>query len=48
VEPVEIITPGPVEVDILMRQITAGRYARAWAADELFVTLNEYERSFRT
>lgn len=32
----------------IVRQITAGRYARAWAADELFDLLNEYERSFRT
>jgi Fic family protein len=32
----------------IVRQITAGRYARAWAADELFEILNEYERSFRT
>jgi hypothetical protein len=31
----------------IVRQITAGRYARAWAADKLFETLNEYERSFR-
>ena len=32
----------------IVRQITAGRYARAWAADELFEVLNESERSFRT
>jgi len=31
----------------IVRQITAGRYARAWAADELFELLDEYERSFR-
>jgi len=31
----------------IVRQITAGRYARAWAADELFETLDDYERSFR-
>jgi Fic family protein len=29
----------------IVRQITAGRYARAWAADELFDILNEYEHS---
>ncbi len=27
----------------VVRKITAGRYARAWAADELFDVLNEYE-----
>jgi Fic family protein len=32
----------------IVRQITARRYARAWAADELFEIMNEYERSFRT
>jgi Fic family protein len=32
----------------IVRQITAGRYARAWAADELFDILNEYEHSLAT
>ena len=32
----------------IVRQITAGRYARAWAADELFEILNEYEHSLAT
>ena len=32
----------------ILRQITAGRYARTWAADELFDILNEYEHSLAT
>jgi Fic family protein len=32
----------------IVRQITAGRYARAWAADELFDILNEYEHALAT
>ena len=32
----------------VVRQITAGRYARAWAADELFDLLNTYERGLAT
>lgn len=32
----------------VVRQITAGRYARAWAADDLFEILNEYEHSLAT
>jgi Fic family protein len=32
----------------VVRQITAGKYARAWAADELFDILNEYEHSLAT
>lgn len=32
----------------VVRQITAGRYARAWAADELFDLLNAYERGLAT
>lgn len=32
----------------VLRQITAGRYARAWAADELFEILNEYEHQLAT
>jgi Fic family protein len=32
----------------IVRQITAGRYARTWAADELFDILNEYEHSLAT
>lgn len=32
----------------VVRKITAGRYARAWAADELFEVLNEYEHHLAT
>jgi Fic family protein len=32
----------------VVRQITAGRYARAWAADELFDLHNAYERGLAT
>jgi Fic family protein len=32
----------------VIRQITAGRYARAWAADELFDLLNAHERGLAT
>jgi hypothetical protein len=32
----------------VLRQITSGRYARAWAADELFEILNEYEHHLAT
>lgn len=32
----------------VLRQITAGRYARAWAADELFELLNDHERGLAT
>lgn len=32
----------------VVRQITQGRYARAWAADELFEILNEYEHRLAT
>lgn len=32
----------------VVRQITAGRYARAWAADDLFEILNDYEHSLAT
>lgn len=32
----------------VVRQITSGRYARAWAADELFDLLNAYERGLVT
>jgi len=32
----------------VVRKITAGRYARAWAADELFDTLNEFEHDLAT
>jgi Fic family protein len=32
----------------IVRQITAGRYARTWAADEIFDILNEYEHSLAT
>jgi Uncharacterized conserved protein len=32
----------------ILRQITAGRYARAWAADDLFDVLNEYEHGLAT
>lgn len=32
----------------VVRKITAGRYARAWAADELFEILNEYEHHLAT
>jgi Fic family protein len=32
----------------VVRQITAGRYARAWAAGDLFEILNEYEHSLAT
>lgn len=32
----------------VVRQITHGRYARAWAADELFEILNEYEHRLAT
>jgi hypothetical protein len=32
----------------ILRQITAGRYARTWAVDELFDILNEYEHSLAT
>ncbi|MFN8619568.1 MAG: Fic family protein [Chloroflexota bacterium] len=32
----------------VVRQITAGRYARAWAADDLFDLLNAYERGLAT
>jgi Fic family protein len=37
-----------LELGGVMRQITAGRYARAWAADELFEILNEYEHQLAT
>ena len=32
----------------VVRKITAGRYARAWAADDLFELLNEYEHHLAT
>lgn len=32
----------------VVRQITAGRYARAWAADDLFDLLNDHERGLAT
>ena len=32
----------------ILRQSMAGRYARTWAADELFEILNEYEHSLAT
>jgi Fic family protein len=32
----------------VLRQITAGRYRRAWAAEDLFDLLNEYEHSLAT
>jgi Fic family protein len=32
----------------ILRQITVGRYARAWAADDLFALLNEYEHRLGT
>jgi hypothetical protein len=32
----------------ILRQITAGHYARAWAADDLFDVLNEYEHGLAT
>lgn len=32
----------------VVRKITAGRYARTWAADELFEVLNEYEHHLAT
>lgn len=32
----------------VIRQITAGRYARAWAADDLFEALNEFEHNLAT
>jgi hypothetical protein len=32
----------------VLRQITAGRYVRAWAADDLFEIPNEYEHSLAT
>jgi hypothetical protein len=32
----------------IVRQITAGRYARAWAAEELFDILNGYEHFLAT
>jgi Fic family protein len=37
-----------LEARRVVRQITAGRYARAWAADELFDLLNAYERGLAT
>jgi len=32
----------------VVQQVTAGRYRRAWAAEDLFELLNEYEHSLAT
>jgi Fic family protein len=37
-----------LEASGVVRQVTAGRYARAWVADDLFEILNEYEHRLAT
>jgi len=37
-----------LELKHVVRQITSGRYARVWAADDLFDVLNEYEHDLAT